>query len=294
MDPARIVLVTGANSGIGRAAALQLAERGAHVVLGCRDPERGAAALEEVRRRSATTRATLLPIDLASRASIERAAAEVCRRYGRLDAVVHNAATFDPAQGAPERTEDGVERVWATNHLGPARLTDALLPALEAAAHPRVVFVTSRGLTMFPRLRVDLEDPEFRRRRFTITRAYYQSKLAQLCYFVGMGSALAERGVTAHGVRVTNVAIDTGRYPGMSRLARAAYAVKRRFAIPPERMAACYVWLALDSALDGAPAGYWDAPGVPAPLSRAARDPEHVAAVVSLTRRALAGGAVVA
>ena len=95
---------------------------------------------------------------------------------------MHNAADFDIARKAPRFSEDGIERVWATNHLGPVLLTELLLPALRRSPGGRILTVASRGLSLYPRLTVDLEDPEFRKRRFSVQKAYYQSKLAQVMY----------------------------------------------------------------------------------------------------------------
>jgi NAD(P)-dependent dehydrogenase (short-subunit alcohol dehydrogenase family) len=136
-----------------------------------------------------------------------------------------------------------MESVWATNHLGPVLLTELLLPVLQRSAQGHILTVSSKGLALYPRLTVDLEDPELRQGGFTVHKAYYQSKLAQVMYTYWLAKRLRNTGVTAACVRVTNVKIDTRRYPSLSPLQRAAYSVKSRFSITPQRMARTYVYL---------------------------------------------------
>lgn len=193
----RTVLITGANSGLGLHSARVLAERGARVLLGCRDPERGTAALREVAARAATP-PELIRLDLADLNSVRDAATAVRERSGdRLDLLMNNAGVM----ATPHRsTADGHELQFGTNHLGHAALTWLLVPALRGPANARVVTLTSLahhggGL--------DTADPNFRRRRYTPMRAYSQSKLANLLFTRELDSRLRTTeadviGVSAH------------------------------------------------------------------------------------------------
>jgi NAD(P)-dependent dehydrogenase (short-subunit alcohol dehydrogenase family) len=239
----RTCVITGANSGIGRAAAIQLAREGWHVVLACRSRERSETALREVEAAGGAGSARLMLVDLSSQASIRRFAGELQDAYERLEGLLHNAADFDVGRSRPLPTVDGVESVWATNHLGPVLLTELLLPALRSSRQGRIVTVSSKGLTLYPRLTVDFEDPEFQRRKFSAQKAYYQSKLAQVMYTYWLAGQLAGSGATVNCVRVTNVKIDIRRYPDLSALQRLAYGLKSRFSITPEEMARTYVYL---------------------------------------------------
>ncbi len=166
------VLVTGANSGLGRQTALVLARRGATVLMGCRDPERSRAALEQVRAGGA---ASLVTLDLADLASVRKAAAEVRERTGdALDVLVNNAGVMATPH---RRTTDGFELQIGTNHLGHAALTWLLAPALRPGA--RVVTLSSlahRGGGL------DVDDLNFEHRRYSPVTAYSQSKLANLLF----------------------------------------------------------------------------------------------------------------
>lgn len=281
----RTILVTGGNSGIGLAAAEHLLASGHQVLLGCRDLSRGEAALAGLRRAQPRCDATLLELDLSSQASIRAAASKV----ENLDVLIHNAAFFDLSARRRQQTVEGVERIWATNYLGPVLLTEMLLPQLLRSGRGRVLAVTSKGLMMMLRLEVDLEDPEFVRRRFSVSKAYYQSKLAHLAWMLDMAERWHDSGLHFFGVRVTNVKIDLSRYPGLPWFLRAAYAIKSRFSISPAEMARTYAWLATsEDSLDSG--SYWDAPFVEAAVSRWASVPRNRATLAELTNARLRRG----
>jgi NAD(P)-dependent dehydrogenase (short-subunit alcohol dehydrogenase family) len=126
----KTIVITGANSGIGKAAAIQLARLGATIVMACRSPERGAQAREEVCRSAGSERVELMQVDMASQVSIRRFCAEYQTRHDRLDVLIHNAANFDHTLKHPVLTEDGLETIFATNHIGIFLMTHLLLGLL--------------------------------------------------------------------------------------------------------------------------------------------------------------------
>ncbi|MBV9162056.1 MAG: SDR family NAD(P)-dependent oxidoreductase [Pseudonocardiales bacterium] len=171
----RTVLVTGATSGLGLWTATVLARRGATVLMTCRDPIRGRAALDRVRSGPGGADATLVHLDLADLSSVRRTAGEVRAITGnRLHVLVNNAGVMGCP---PRRTVDGFELQIATNHLGHAALTWLLAPALVPGA--RVVAVSSlahRGGGL------DVDDLNFERRRYNPVTPYSASKLANLLF----------------------------------------------------------------------------------------------------------------
>ncbi|MEJ5946283.1 oxidoreductase [Pseudokineococcus basanitobsidens] len=172
----RTALVTGANSGLGLNVSRALAQHGARVLMGARDPERGRAAVERVRRAAPGADVELLEVDLASLASVRAAAEEVRRRTDdRLDLLFANAGVMAVPRG---ETEDGFERQLGTNHLGHFALVGKVMPALRAAPAARVVS-TSSGAHRSGRMAFD---DLMGREHYSRWGAYGQSKLANLLF----------------------------------------------------------------------------------------------------------------
>lgn len=197
-----IAFITGANTGIGFEAAVALAKRGYHVVLGCRDKGRGEEALKLVLERSGGS-AELLLIDLASQASVREAAAELQRRHPKLKVLLNNAGLVTRTR---QTTREGVETTLGVNHLGHFLLTQLLLPALQAAAPSRIVNVSSeahRGAKW------DWNDPQMENGWGTL-RAYANSKLANVWFTRELGRRLPA-GVTATAVHPGAIATDIWR-----------------------------------------------------------------------------------
>ncbi|KAG2426441.1 hypothetical protein HXX76_011672 [Chlamydomonas incerta] len=139
----KVVMVTGANSGIGFQVTRLLARNNAHVVMVVRDEDKGRKAAEDIRRDLPHARLTLLQADLASLASVKRLADEFLATGSPLHVLINNAGVLAPGPFAA--TGDGFETTLATNYYGPLYLTLLLLPRLAASAPARVVNVASFG-----------------------------------------------------------------------------------------------------------------------------------------------------
>lgn len=257
----KTIIITGGNSGIGKAAAIQLARLGASVVLACRSKERGERAEEDVRRAANSFDVDLMQVDTSSQKSIRQFALEFNQRYSQLDVLIHNAANFDHAQKKPTFTAEGLETVFATNHLGPFLLTHLLLDMLRASAPSRIITVASKGLISYPFLDIEF-DNLYGERKFNLQHAYYHSKQAQVMFTFDLAERLRGTGVSVHCVRVGNVAIPDERLAHLPVWMKKMYELKRRFSMKPEKMAETYVWLAADPVGGQQTGGYWDAPGV--------------------------------
>jgi len=134
INSAATALVTGANTGIGKHIALQLAAAGLAVYVGSRNPERGRVAVAEI-----GTGARLLVLDVTDAASIAAAASQV----SELDILVNNAGIGDDPRSAPDSDLDGFRRIYETNVFGVVAVTNAFLPALRQSPHPRIVNISS-------------------------------------------------------------------------------------------------------------------------------------------------------
>jgi NAD(P)-dependent dehydrogenase (short-subunit alcohol dehydrogenase family) len=253
----KVVVITGANSGIGKAAAVQLAETGAYVVMACRSLERGAIALDEVISRSGSESVELLQVDMSSQGSIQEFVKAFLHRHERLDVLIHNAANFDLTLKAPVLTAEGVETIFATNHVGVFLLTSLLLDVLKDSSPSRVITVASKGLVVYPNLDIELDNLNGER-DFSPQHAYYHSKLAQVMYPYDLAERLADTGVTVNCVSVGNVAVADDRLGNIPGFLKKLYALKKKMALSPERMARTYLYLAADPALEDVSGGYWD------------------------------------
>ena len=209
----KTVLITGANSGIGYQAALELARHGAHVLLACRSQQKGEQALARLLSEAPGSSAELVLLDVSLLADVRRFVAEFLTRQRPLDILINNAGIM--ALNPRQVTSEGFERQFATNHLGHFALTGLLLPAIMAAPAPRVVTVASLahrgGKIHFDDLQME--------RSYSPWGAYNQSKLANILF----ARELAGRAVGSHllslpvhpGVSQTSI-VDNG--PGANDL----------------------------------------------------------------------------
>lgn len=172
----KVMVVTGANSGIGYEASLAFARRGATVVLVCRNPRRGEEAVRRIREASGNAGVHLLVADFSKMASVSRCADELLQKFPRINVLCNNAGA---ANAKRQLTEDGFELTFAANHLAGFLLTMKLLPALLAAAvagEARVVFTSSYGHNNSP---LDFADLNLEQ-GYGGLKAYGRSKLMNL------------------------------------------------------------------------------------------------------------------
>ncbi len=191
----KTAVITGANSGIGLAAAKVMAEHGARVIMACRNAAKAEAAADEV-RRTATGPVEVISLDLASLASVDKCAAELRANEQSLDVLMNNAGLMAIDQA---KTDDGFEMQFGVNHLGHFALTAKLFPLLAATPGARIVNQSSFGHRP-GRLRID--DLMFER-RYDRWRPYFQSKLANLLFSAELHRRLVAAGspvkvLTAH------------------------------------------------------------------------------------------------
>lgn len=278
-------LITGGNSGIGKQAAIQLAQAGFHVIIGVRNRKRGETALSEIKKKSESMQVELLEIDMSSKKSIIDASKVLIQQLESLDVLIHNAADFDIARKQPEKSVDGIETIWATNHIGPILLTNRLIGLVKKSKQGRIITIASQGLVMHPRLTVDLNDPEFKNRKFSVPNAYYQSKLAQVMYTYWLAEKLKDTTITVNCIRVTNVKVDTNRYPNISGFMKFLYSIKSRFSISPEEMARTYTYLATYPDLYKTTEKYFNEKNKTVKSSPYSMNKENIEAVINLSLR---------
>lgn len=230
----KICMITGANSGVGRATAMELARLGATVVMVCRSRERAEPVLQEIRRATGSSSVELMIADLSSQRSIRALAEAFRQKYDRLDVLLNNAGAIFLKRDV---TEDGLEATFALNHLGYFLLTNLLLGMLKASAPSRVINVSSGAHAVGT---IDFDDLQGER-KYSGWKAYSQSKLANVLFTAELARRLKGTGVTANCLHPGFV---RSSFATETQMARIMLFLLRPFTISPEEAAETTVYLA--------------------------------------------------
>src|SRR6058998_610677 len=238
----KVVMVTGANSGIGKAASLALAKKGATLVMVARNPERGEAARSEIVRKSGNNSIDLLLADLSSLESVRQLVAEFRKKYSKLQVLINNAGLFNQRRNV---TTDGYENTFATNYLAPFLLTNLQLDLLKASAPSRIINVSSvghyNGHINFDDLNLEKE--------YGGWKAYGQSKLAPVLFTHELAKKLQGTRVTVNSVHPGTVATNIWTRP----LGPAGFimSLPKLFMLSPQKGAETIVYLASSDEAEG-------------------------------------------
>ena len=190
----KTVIITGANTGIGKETAIDLAKRNARVIIACRSQEKGKKAEVDVRRESGNSNVHFRKLDLASFDSVRRFAKDVLSEESRLDILINNAGVMNcPFQ----KTEDGFETQFGVNHLGHFLLTNLLLDKIKQAPEGRIVVVSSTGHSFTSKLDLDTINSEAHYGTYV---AYFKSKLANVLFTKSLAKRLAGSNITVNSL----------------------------------------------------------------------------------------------
>jgi len=199
----KTIIVTGANTGIGKETARELARTGARVILACRSLQRAEDARKEIVDDTKNENVVVKVLDLGSLQSVRDFAVDINANEARLDMLVNNAGVFT---NESKVTQDGFEMMFGTNHLGHFLLTNMLLDKLKACTPSRIVNVSSLGHENYPLVLDDLEAKNCNR-----MNAYGRSKSANILFTVQLASMLEGTGVTTYSLHPGFVKTELGR-----------------------------------------------------------------------------------
>ncbi len=203
----KTIIVTGSNSGIGKEAALMLAESGHRILMLCRDSDKSREAQAEILAQSGNKDVHLFAVDLADQASVRAVADQIKHEFDAIDVLVNNAGVYKTKRAV---TPDGIEMTFAVNYLAPFMLTQLLLDTLRASGDARIVNVISElyknGTIDFDNLMLEHD--------YKAGRAYANSKLACALFTIELANRTLNEGITVNALHPGVLATDAFRdYP---------------------------------------------------------------------------------
>jgi retinol dehydrogenase-12 len=240
----KLVLITGANSGIGKETARGLAAMGATIIMACRNLQKAAPVRDAIIEETRNAGVSVMQIDLASLDSIRTFVRLFAASYTHLDVLINNAGTFSTSR---QETEDGFEKTMGTNHLGPFLLTHLLLPSLKQAPAARIVNVSSEAAFFG---KIDLDDLQMTKSYgMAGFRAYAASKLANVLFTQALAERLDGTHITVNAVHPGEV--NTNIWPLHSWFWRLVDKVQSRFRISAEEGARTVIFAAASATVEG-------------------------------------------
>ncbi|CAH2246028.1 retinol dehydrogenase 14 [Pelobates cultripes] len=246
----KTVIITGANSGIGRATAAELVREQARVILACRDRGRAEEAARELRLEG-PGEVVIKELDLSSLRSVRRFCQEVVQEEPHLDVLINNAGIF---QCPYMKTEDGFEMQFGVNHLGHFLLTHLLLSLLKSSAPSRIVVVSSK-LYKYGEINFDDLNSE---KSYSKSFGYSRSKLANILFTRELSRRLEGTGVTVNALHPGIVRTNLGRYINIPILIKPLFSVVSwAFFKSPEEGAQTSIYLATSPEVEGVSGKYF-------------------------------------
>ncbi|MFW6363793.1 MAG: SDR family oxidoreductase [Spirochaeta sp.] len=203
MEHVRTALVTGANSGLGKAVSAGLAREGLHVVMMCRSEPRGRAAMQDILKQQPDAAISLMIGDLSSLQDVRRFCAEFTDRFSKLHVLVNNAGVITPKR---RESRDGYELQFAVNHLGHFLLTNLLLDTLKRSEDVRIINISSGAHKIG---RIHFDDINLTG-KYRVWDSYAQSKLANLLFTRELAHRVEDSGVMVYAVHPGAVASQMG------------------------------------------------------------------------------------
>jgi NAD(P)-dependent dehydrogenase (short-subunit alcohol dehydrogenase family) len=241
----KTVIITGSNSGIGKAAAVKFAEAGHNVIMACRSIGRSQEVFNEVLNSSPGKTVELMQLDVSSFQSIQNFCSEFKRKYNVLDVLINNAAFFEHGKKEYQMSPDGIELTFATNTFGPFLLSELLKDVLAKSDDARILNACTENIMHFfdPKRRIELDNlhGEFKdTKKYSVYKNYGNSKMALLMLTFKMAEAYKSLGIKVNAIIIPGVKIAKETIKKMSPGYRLIAMIKQPFSLPLEKLADCY------------------------------------------------------
>ncbi len=241
----KIVIITGANSGIGRAAAIKFGREGYKVVMACRNIEKSRKVQQELIKLTKNKEIDLLELDVASFKSIQDFCFEFKKRYKRLDILIHNAGYFRHGEKNYQLSCDNIELSFATNAFGPLLMTDLLTDMMKESGDARVLNACTTNIRHFfdPKRKIDLDNMQgelMDSRPYNSYKMYGDSKMALLMLTFKMAEEFKKYGIKVNAVQIPAIKLSKETMSKFKSVWKIAALVQNIFSASQEVMADTY------------------------------------------------------
>lgn len=241
----KTVIITGANSGIGKDAAIKFAAADHNVIMACRSIEKSQNAFNEVLNSSPGNTVELMKLDVSSFQSVRNFCSEFKRKYNVLDVLINNAAFFEHGKKEYQMSPDGIELTFATNTIGPFLLSELLKDVLSKSEDARILNACTENIMHFfdPKRKIEFDNLQGEikeSKKYSVYKNYGDSKMALLMLTFKMAEEYKSYGIKVNAIIIPGVKISKDTMKKMSPGYRLIAMIKQPFSLTPERLADCY------------------------------------------------------
>ncbi|MBK6604007.1 MAG: SDR family NAD(P)-dependent oxidoreductase [Leptospiraceae bacterium] len=241
----KTIIITGANSGIGKKSFLKFILDGHHVILGCRNQESAQFVISEASKEipGLEGRVTSIHLDLESFASVRNFARIIREKFSQIDLLIHNAGAFNHGIKSFQKTQDGFELTYQVNVLSPYLLNRELYEVLEKSPKPQIIYASTTNIKYFfdPKRKVNLKDMTPHNEPYNSYKMYGDSKICQLAMM--FSESEKHPNIQMNSVLIPAVKIDPKSRKKLSLFFRVLAVLQSPFSIPQEIIADCYFFL---------------------------------------------------
>jgi NAD(P)-dependent dehydrogenase (short-subunit alcohol dehydrogenase family) len=244
----KIVIITGANSGIGRAAAIRFAEKGCTVIMACRNIEKGKKVQQEIIKRTQNDCVDLFKLDVSSFQAIKDFCREFKEKYQKLDILIHNAGYFRHGEKNYQLSVDNIELTFATNVFGPFLMTQLLADVLCRSHDGRVLHACSTNIRHFfePKRKIDFDNLRgelMHSRPYNSYKMYGDSKMALLMLTFKMAEEFKQANIKVNAVQIPAIKLSEETLKQFKSVWKIAGRIQNIFSDSPDTMADTYYYL---------------------------------------------------
>ena len=247
----KTVVITGGNAGIGKATAIELAKKGAEIVITSRSEDKAKAAVTEIKSASENDSIKYVLVDLSSQESVRKAAEELKVKFPKIDVLINNAGCY---VSDLQLNVDGIEMQFATNHIGHFLLTNLILDNVKAAGNARIINLSSIAHNSTREL--NLDDINYEKEEYSGWKAYSRSKYCNILFTKELAKRLEKDGITVNAVHPggerTEIAEKNANW-----YTKLGWTIMKPFMITVEKGAATSIYLASSPDVSGKTGHYW-------------------------------------